>query len=221
MNPRVADFELPSLFNYTATFVLALTGAVAGRRRHYDIVGVFVLAFVAGLGGALLRDGIFIDAGPPLSMRDWPYLPLVLAASLIGGLLYEHLDRFDVVFNLLDAVGLAAYAIVGTQMALHYQLTIPAAIFIGTVNAVGGGLLRDVLVREEPLLFKPSQFYSLVAAVGSTAFVILRLSTALPGSLAGLLAGSLIFVLRVLAIRYDWKTSPLRLGASPGDPSRQ
>ncbi len=214
MNLRFADFELPALFHYTATFVLALTGAVAGRRRDYDIVGVFVLAFVAGLGGALLRDGILLDNGPPLSMRDWHYLPLVLAASLMGALLYEHLDRFNVVFNLLDAVGLAAYAIVGTQMALHHELPIPAAIFIGTVNAVGGGLLRDVLVREEPLLFKPSQFYALVAAMGSAAFVLLRVFTTLPGGMAGLTAGILIFVLRVLSIRYDWKTSPLRIRRS-------
>lgn len=222
MNLRVADFELPTSFHYTATFVLALTGAVAARRRDYDIVGVFVLAFVAGLGGALLRDGIFLGGEAPLSMRDWHYLPLVLAASLAGALMDGHLDRFDVAFNLLDAVGLAAYAIVGTQMALHDSLPIPAAIFIGTVNAVGGGLLRDVLVREEPILFKPSQFYALVAALGCTAFVLLRLWTPLPGGVSGLLACILIFVLRVLSIRYDWKTSPLRIRpvASAGNETR-
>jgi len=211
MNPRVADFELPALFHYTATFALALTGAMAGRRRNYDIVGVFVMAFVAGLGGALLRDGIFLDAGPPLSMRDGAYLPVVLAASVIGSLLFEHLDRFGLVFNLLDAAGLAIYAIVGTQMALAASLPIPAAIFIGTVNAVGGSLLRDVLVREEPLLFKPSHYYALAAALGSAAFVMLRMSAAMPGTLAGSLSALLIFLVRVLAIRYDWKTSPLRL----------
>lgn len=211
MNLGTTEFELPALFHYSATFLLALTGAMAGRRRNYDIVGVFVLAFVAGLGGALLRDGIFLDAGSPLSMRDGHYLPVVLAASVIGSLWFEHLDRFGLVFNLLDAGGLAIYAIVGTQLALAGALPVPAAIFIGVVNAVGGSLLRDVLVREEPLLFKPSHYYALAAALGSGSFVLLRASTPLPGSLSGGLAALLIFVIRLLAIRYDWKTSPLRL----------
>ena len=210
-NLPVTDFELPMVFNYTAVFVFALTGAIAANRRQYDIVGVFVLAFVAGLGGSLLRDGIFLNADTPVAIRDWFYIPLICIASIVGSLLHERLDRFGVVFNLLDAVGLAAYAIVGTQMALRQGLPIPAVIFIGTVNAVGGGLLRDVLVREEPLLFKPSQFYALVAALGATLFVLLRLYTSLSGSLAGMLACTFIFVVRVLTIRYDWKTSPLRL----------
>jgi uncharacterized membrane protein YeiH len=212
---NVAEFELPTVFNYTATFVLALTGALAASRRQYDIVGVFVLAFVTGLGGSLLRDCLFLPGGPPASMRDWHYLPLVFVASFLGSLGYDRLKRFDVIFGLLDAAGLAAYAIVGTQMALKGDLPVPAVIFVGTVNAVGGGLLRDVLVREEPLLFKPSQFYALVAALGATAFVLLRLYTTMPGGLAGFLACGLIFLLRVLAIRYDWKTSPLRFPATP------
>lgn len=171
-----------------------------------------MLAFVAGVGGSLLRDGVFLGIEPPLVMRDWHYIPVVLLASVVGAGLYERLERVTVVFNLLDAAGLAAYSVIGTQMALSLSLPIPAAVLIGTINAVGGGLLRDVLAREQPLLFQPSQFYALVAATGASVFAALRIFTPLPGAVAGTVAAALIFALRVAAIRYDWKTVPVRRG---------
>jgi uncharacterized membrane protein YeiH len=203
------EFALPAVFHLTATFVLALTGALAASRRHYDIVGVFVLALVTGIGGSLLRDGLFLGIEPPLPMRDWRYIAMVLVATMFGARVSHRLDRYDVVFNLLDAVGLAAYAVVGTQMALARQLPVLAAVLVGTVNAVGGGLLRDVLAREEPLLFQPSQFYALVAAVGALVFVVLQ-AAGLPPGAAGAAACVLIFALRAAVIRYDWRTRPVR-----------
>jgi uncharacterized membrane protein YeiH len=134
----------------------------------------------------------------------------VLLASVVGVALYERLGRFQVVFNLLDAAGLAAYSVIGTQMALALMLPIPAAILIGTINAVGGGLLRDVLAGEEPLLFQPSQFYALVAASGAGVFAALRVFGGVPEGIAGMIAALLIFLLRVAAMRFDWRTVPVR-----------
>src|SRR6185369_1567373 len=204
------DFQLPPAFHFAATFVFALTGALAACRRHYDVVGVFVLAFVAGVGGSLLRDGLFLGVEPPLVLRDWQYIPVILLASIAGATLYERIDRFQFVFGLLDAAGLADYSVIGTQMALSLSLPVPAAVLVGTVNAVGGGLLRDLLAQEEPILFQPSQFYALVAASGAMAFAALRSFTSLPGGVAGILAALWIFALRVAAIRYDWRTVPVR-----------
>jgi uncharacterized membrane protein YeiH len=213
--PDAPEFALPIAFHFAATFVLALTGALAATRRNYDVVGVFVLAFVTGLGGSLLRDGVFLGVEPPVVMRDWRYMAMVLAATVVGAGIHLRLDRFTLTFNLLDAAGLAAYAVIGTQTALSLGLPMPAAVFIGVVNAVGGGLLRDVLAREEPLLFQPSQFYALVAMLGALLFALLR--QPLGGGLAGTLASLLIFLLRVLAIRFDWKTRPVR--KSPDRPN--
>jgi uncharacterized membrane protein YeiH len=209
VSASAADFALPAAFHFTATFVLALTGALAASRRHYDIVGAFVLALVTGIGGSLLRDGLFLGVEPPLPMRDWRYIAMVVIAAVLGARVSHRLDRYNVTFNLLDAVGLAAYAVVGTQMALAQQLPVLAAVLVGTVSAVGGGLLRDVLAREEPLLFQPSQFYALVAAVGALVFVILQ-QAGLAGGTAGAVACVLIFALRVTVIRYDWRTRPVR-----------
>jgi uncharacterized membrane protein YeiH len=99
-------------------------------------------------------------------------------------------------------------------MALALMLPIPAAILVGTINAVGGGLLRDVLAREEPLLFQPSQFYSLVAATGAAVFAALHVLTDLSDGLAGTIAALLIFLLRVAVIRFDWRTVPVRRPSS-------
>jgi len=193
-------------------------------RRHYDVVGVFSLAFVAGLGGSLLRDGIFLQNGPPLLLRDWHYLGVVILGCLVSYILYDRLDRFRLVFDGFDAVGLAAYALVGTQMALKGGLSSPAAVLVGMVNAVGGGVMRDVLIREEPLLFKPGEFYALAAAGGCTLFVVLTQLFTAPGAAAAVVSSLIILVVRLLTIRYNWRTSPLRvpirndLNPSAGNP---
>mgnify|MGYP000007270254 CR=1 FL=1 len=218
------EFTLPLWFNLVAGLFLSITGALAAMRRHYDVVGVFSLAFVAGLGGSLLRDGIFLQNGPPLLLRDWHYLGVVILGCLVSYILYDRLDRFRLVFDGFDAVGLAAYALVGTQMALKGGLSSPAAVLVGMVNAVGGGVMRDVLIREEPLLFKPGEFYALAAAGGCTLFVVLTQLFTAPGAAAAVVSSLIILVVRLLTIRYNWRTSPLRvpirndLNPSAGNP---
>src|ERR1700761_3717096 len=89
-----SEFYLPPLFDFLAVFFFALTGALAGIRRAYDIIGVFAMAFVTGLGGALIRDGIFLQNGPPALTRHWGYMIAVLAGCLIGWMLGSVLERF-------------------------------------------------------------------------------------------------------------------------------
>ncbi|HRI16767.1 MAG TPA: TRIC cation channel family protein [Verrucomicrobiota bacterium] len=208
-----SEFTIPLWFNLVAVLVLSTTGALAAMRRRYDIVGVFSLALLTGLGGALLRDGIFLQSGPPLLLRDWHYLTVVLLGCVICYFMYDRLRRLSLVFEVLDAVGLAAYALVGTQMALKAGLASPAAVLVGLVNAVGGSVLRDVVTREEPLLFKPGEFYALAAAIGCGLFVILTQVFNAPGAGSALISSGVILVVRLLTIRYNWRTTPLR--ASP------
>ena len=210
------ELTLPLWFNLVASFFLSITGAMAAMRRHYDVIGVFSLAFVAGLGGSLLRDGVFLQNGPPLLLRDWHYLGMILLGCLASHAFYHRLHRYQLVFNILDSVGLAAYALVGTQMALKLGLAAPSAVLVGMVNAVGGGVLRDVLTREEPLLFKPGEFYALAAAGGCTLFVVLTRLIDVPGAAAALVSSLTILIIRLLTIRYNWRTSPLLPENQPG-----
>jgi len=254
------EFHLPTAFDLTATFLFAITGTLAGMRRHYDIIGVFALAFATALGGGLIRDGVFISSGPPAAITDVYYLPVVTAAVLVTLLVgrtvpvawqilsvvptskeatmtaedilkptasrqkpasrsqsvFEriHIERhlaksYGLIFSLVDALGLGIYAVVGAQKSLNRGLPVGSAILVGAVNAVGGGLLRDVLTREVPLLFKPGQFYALTAVVGSAVFVSLILLGRFDVQHAALIAIGMTFLLRLLAIRFDWQSPAL------------
>jgi len=209
-HPLRGVFELPVIFDLGAVFFFALTGALAAIRRGYDWVGMFILAFVTGVGGALIRDGLFIQQGPPAIVADGRYLVVILLACLAGMVIGGHIERFQKTIAYIDALGLGAYAVVGLQKALAANMSIPAAIMVGTINAVGGGLLRDIIVRVEPLMLKPGQFYVLAALLGSILFVSLTAITPLSASKAALIAIGATFAFRVLTIWFNWQTKAVR-----------
>lgn len=202
-------FDLPIYIDLAATFLFAVTGALAALKRGYDWIGLLALAFATAVGGGLLRDGIFISQGPPVVTKDSRYVLVIVAGAGIGFLLREYVIRFNKVIAWLDALGLGAYAVVGIQKALGADLSVAAAILVGVVNAVGGGLLRDVLVREEPLFFKPGQFYVLAVLLGCVLFVTLALELRMEAMPAALITIAATFLFRVLAIHFNWKTSPV------------
>jgi uncharacterized membrane protein YeiH len=211
MIPPMPDpsIQLPLTFDLLATFVSALAGALVAVRRQYDFIGVFALAVVTGLGGALIRDGIFLNSGPPAAVRDSRYLIAVLLATLLGvGIdrLNAPLSRAMLVF---DAIGLGVYAVVGADRSLVANLGHLGAILVGVTNAVGGGVLRDVLTREEPVLFKPGQLYAMAAAISSVLYVGWREWVGIDSQLAATIAAGFGIAIRLLAVRYDWKTRPL------------
>lgn len=213
-----SQFRLPIEFDLGATFLYALTGALVAIRRQYDIIGLFVLAVVTGLGGGLIRDAVFIENGPPLAMRDERYLYAVIGGCLAATLFRHRMDPLQRGFLLADALGLGAYAAVGVSRALNAGLPTLTAITVGVVNASGGGLLRDVLVREEPLLFKPGQLYVLAALFGAGLFALLVVHFARPVELSGLLAVGGTFVFRLLAILFNWKTGSIARRFVPNAP---
>ena len=209
-DPQAAkDLALPIVIDLGATFLFSITGAMVAIRRHYDLVGLFVLALACGLGGGLLRDGVFIQTGPPAAMRNGAYIIMVAAGSLAAVLFFPHVERLSRPFLMIDALGTAAYGVVGASRASEAGLAIPACIFVGVVNAVGSGLIRDVLVREEPLLFKPGQFYVIASVLGVTEFMLATTYFRAPIVPVAISAIAITFVFRLLAIFFDWRTKPV------------
>ncbi len=202
----VRTVALPISIDLGATFLFSITGAMVAIRRHYDAVGVFVLALASGLGGGLLRDGLFIQNGPPAAMRDSSYMIAVIAGCVIAIPFYKHVERLSKPFLIFDALGTGAYGVVGASKAFEAGLAIPACIFVGVVNAVGSGLVRDVLVREEPLLFKPGQFYVIASGLGVAGFTLFAVFFRLPLVPSAIAGIAITFVFRLLAIFFDWKT---------------
>ena len=203
-----ATFTLPVWFDLGAIFAFALTGAIAGIKRGYDVVGVFFLALATGLGGGLIRDGVFLPGtGPTPLLTDPRYIGCVAIATGVGVFFSSHVKRAQRVIALIDAVGLGAYAAFGTQKALQAGLAVPAALLVGVINAAGGGLLRDIITREEPLVFRPGQFYVLTALAGAVTFVVLSVRLGLDATLAAVIAIAVTFVFRALSIVFNWRTS--------------
>lgn len=211
-------FQLPVLFDLGATFAFALTGALAAIKRGYDIVGVFFLALVSSIGGGLIRDGVFIPgSGATPLLTDPRYIELIVAATIVTAFFGGHVKRFHRTIALIDALGLGAYAAFGTQKALQSGLSVPAAMLVGVINAAGGGLLRDVITREEPLVFRPGQFYVLTAVAGTVTFVFLSVSLGLTATISAAIAVAVTFVFRVLTIIFNWQTSAVATPDQGGD----
>ena len=209
--------SLPLYIDFGATFLFAVTGATFAIRRHYDWVGLFVLALCSGLGGGLLRDGLFINDGAPAAMRHAGYLWAVIGGCVAAGFFHQHVSKLDRLFLYADALGLGMYGVVGATKASAAGLSLPAAVFVGVVNAVGGSLIRDVLTNTESLLFKPGQFYAVAALAGCCCYVAATAWLRLPVSVAAGLAVAVTFTARTLSIVFNWKTASILPKASAED----
>ena len=206
------SFALPIAFHLAAVFLLAVTGALEGARKRYDVVGISVLALVTGLGGAIARDTI-LQSGISTVLRDGRYLLAVLAGAIVGTFFGRRLHRLRLLISVADAAALAIYGVVGTQKGLVAGVPVLTAVLCGVTNAVGGGVLRDVLAREEPLVFKPGQFYALASLFGCVAFAGLVLVAGLDARSAAAPAIAIAFLARVLSMWLRWTTVVLE----PGD----
>ncbi|MFM7641453.1 MAG: trimeric intracellular cation channel family protein [Cyanobium sp.] len=208
----VPSFELPPYFDYGATFLWALSGALLGARKGYAIPGILTVSFVSSVGGGLLRDGLFLQNGPPMVLRTPGYLGLIVAAVLIillvGGPI-QRLRHLPHLIGMVDAIGLGAYAVVGMTLALEAGLSLPGVVLVGIVNAVGGGILRDVLMRREPSMFLPGTLEEVLALLGCLLFVLQVSALGWPLRAAAWLTIGTIFVLRFSAIRYGLRSKPL------------
>lgn len=189
------------------TFAFALSGAVSGARRGLDIFGVLVLAFVASSFGGIGRD-LLIGAVPPAALKDWRYLAVSLVGGLIAFFWSPLAERLRNPVRLLDAAGLAFFAVAGTQKALTFGLNPVMAALLGMLTGIGGGIARDLLLAEIPLVFR-ADVYAVAALAGAAVVVGGDLMHA-PVLVSAASGGLVCFGLRIVAIRRGW-----RLPAAP------
>ncbi len=205
-------FTLPIYFDYGATFLWAISGALIGARRGYDRSGVLVLALVSSTGGGLIRDGFFLQNGPPALVRTPIYLILIAAATTLVffvGARIQKFRQFSRIVRMVDALGLGAYAVVGMQLSIEAGLSLPAIVLVGLVNAVGGGVLRDVLIRKEPDLFLPGTFTALAALASCIVFLSLEKGFGIAPNIAAWPTIAVAFTIYVISVRYNLQTRSL------------
>lgn len=185
-----------------------MSGALAAARRGYDIVGIAVVALVTACGGGLLRDGLFLQDGPPVLVRTPAYIGLVLGAVVLVALLARRMQGrvFLDLVALADAVGLGAYAVVGAQLAQQRGLTPLGVVLVAVVTAVGGGILRDLVMRQEPEIFRPGTLVALAALTGAGVFLAGTRWLLLDERLAAWLTIAVVATLRAASVYWGLKT---------------
>ena len=196
---------LPAWTQLVAAGVGAVSGAVYAAKRGFDVVGVLLLAVAEGLGGLLLRDTL-LQTGTSIVLLDGRYLLVATAAAAVGFFFAGLVDRLEGVILVLDALALGFFCTVGTDSALSISLSPVAAVFTGTVTAVGGLVLRDLLAGDAPRVLRPGVFTAAAAFLGALAFVLLETLTSLPSGQSQIIAMLVVFAVRLLAVRLEWRT---------------
>src|SRR5438093_1210574 len=202
VNERIVVNTLLMAFDLGGTFVFALSGATAGVKHRLDLFGVLVLSFAAGNSGGIARD-VMIGAAPPAAIGDWRYIAVSILAGLITFYWYRIINRLNSPVLVFDAAGLALFAVSGASKALAFDAGPVGAMLLGMLTGIGGGIVRDVLVREIPTVLR-TELYAVAALIGAAVVVIGRMLHVPP--FAAALAGAVLcFGLRFMAMRRGWQ----------------
>jgi uncharacterized membrane protein YeiH len=199
------------VLDLAGTFAFALNGALtAVRVARLDIVGVVTLGMITALGGGILRD-VLLGALPPATFSDWRYLVVAAVGGLVAFGLSRQLERLATPITVFDALGLGLFAVTGASRALALGAGAGQAVLLGALTAVGGGTLRDVLVRRVPTVLS-SELYAIPALLGAGVVVVAdRLG-------AGALVPSLVGAALCIAVRLVGVRLRLEAPHPPGQP---
>lgn len=213
----MGNADLFSALDLIGTFVFAVSGAMAGTQRRFDVFGVLVLAFVTAVSGGMMRD-LLLGIVPPSALASWHMLAISVAGGLAAFLVPGLIARLRLSALVFDAAGLSAFAVLGTQTALDHGLTPLMAAILGMVSGIGGGVARDVLIAEVPIVLR-SDVYA-VAALAGALVVAFGPMIGIEGGLASLIGAGLCFALRLMAIRLGWNLPTSRAGRADETPDR-
>jgi uncharacterized membrane protein YeiH len=198
-------FVIPLWMDLLAVAIGSLQGAAFAaqfRDRRLDLLGVAIVGIATGFGGGILRD-ILLNQVPLALQSNW-YLPVATVAALLGMLLQRLVHRLSVTINVLDAVMLGLFGALGTTKALAFGLPVVPAIFVGAVAAVGGGILRDLLLNLPISIMQVGSLYAVAAIVGATTLAVLD-GFGVNALVAGIVCVVVTFGVRVLAVVFDWR----------------
>ena len=207
------------MFDMIGTIAFAISGALVGVARKMDIFGMAVLALATAIGGGIVRD-VLLGYFPPNSLRNVVYVTVVLAVTVIVFLIYNSRYRKHAMgprsrasYLLADALGLASFTVTGASAGFKLYPELPIFIvLLGTITAVGGGIIRDMLAQRIPSVLK-EDVYALPSIIGGIVYYLMVTSSW--DSMAVYGAFTVVLVIRLLAIKYNWslpkvgKTKPV------------
>ena len=184
------------------TLVFAVEGAMAAVHGNLDLIGIMVLAFCTALGGGVIRD-ILLGALPPAALRDWRYPAIAFTTAVLVFFLHRYVRAIPApAIQVLDAAGLAIFAIAGTLKAKLYKMNSLVAVMLGAITGIGGGTMRDVLLNQVPNVLR-FEIYATAALAGSACMIAAR-KIRIPTNGAAGIGIAICFVLRILGLWRHW-----------------
>lgn len=188
------------VLDFIGVFVFAISGVLAAINKRLDLFGVFIIAFVTALGGGTLRDAL-IGRTPIGWMQDLNYVYLIIAGYVVAILFRNYLNKLRLSLFLFDTIGLGVFTLIGIEKGLEYGLHPIICIALGTITATFGGLIRDILCNEIPLLLRKGTIYATICIIGGVLFFVLRKFN-LQDSVNELITSLFIIVFRLAAVKY-------------------
>ncbi|MFA7325105.1 MAG: trimeric intracellular cation channel family protein [Candidatus Kapaibacterium sp.] len=190
------------IIEIAGTVAFSIAGAFAAMEKRLDLFGIFIIAFVTAMGGGTLRD-VLIGEVPVKWMLDLSS-GLVVIISTIGALLFTRvLQNFHKILLLFDSIGLGFFTVVGVQTGVSLELHPVICIALGTITACFGGVIRDILLNNIPLIFE-KEIYATACIFGGGLFFLLQ-KIDIPQIPIDIICLISVVVFRLLAVRYDWQ----------------
>ena len=182
----------------------ALSGILIGKQKDYDLVGIFVLACATAFGGGTIRD-IILDIQPVYWICHSEYPLIILCMTIIMTYIYPIKVKNNWLF-FPDSVGLALFSITASKLAFSLGFPLIIVSILATISATFGGVIRDILCNEKPIIFKKNtSLYATVSFTGSTLYVLLNIYTTLPEHFILIIAVLFTLIFRLISYKYKWK----------------
>lgn len=208
----MTNFIFPDILLYLLDMVGVIACAIAGtllaQHKGFDIAGCILVSMVNAIGGGTLRD-MALDRHPLFWMTDLSYVIVITITSLILQIFFHLYHKIDNALKLFDAIGLAAFSVIGFKIALTQGMSPVIAIMMAVWTAIIGGMLRDIICNEIPLVLQ-REIYISASIAGSVTYLLLD-SLGVDAGLNEFVMLAVIFAVRMLALRFDWHLPSIRL----------
>lgn len=195
-----------TLLDYVGTFAFAISGIRLASAKHFDWFGAYVVGFVTAVGGGTLRD--LLLGLPPFWMQNVSYLVVSGFAFLFVVGLRKYVIRLNNTFFIFDAIGLGLFTVVGVEKTLGAGFPLWVAVIMGTITGAAGGVLRDILINEEPLIFR-KEIYALACVFGGLVYGG-GLAAGLSGATLQIVTALSVIAVRIVAVRFGLRLPTLR-----------
>ena len=188
------------IIDILGTIAFAVSGALTATRKKMDLFGIFIIAFVTAVGGGTLRD-VLIDANV-VWMRNLTFVYVIIISAIVAIIFREKLQYVKRSLFLFDTIGIALYTIVGIEKGIAANFPPLICIALGTMSACFGGVIRDILCNEIPIIFRKN-IYATACILGGVAYFVLR-KFGVGENLVVIISGSIVITMRLLAVTFNW-----------------